>query len=165
MASADTPPDAPTKGRSPLVLVLIAVLAGTGGAAAAFTQADSLRAFVGGAPADAPDAADAPPPVEYGEFVEMAGVVVNPRGTDGRRYLMVKVGAEAEAAETLDRLTVLSPAATDAVIGLLARRSVAELADITRRDSLKEEVRVAFNDLLGEDGPVTRVYFTQYVLQ
>ena len=160
MASADDTPDAPKK-RSLLVPLLVAVLAGTGGAAAAITQGDALRQMVGGAPADSA----APPPAEYGEFVEMAGIVVNPRGTDGRRYLMVKVGAEAEDVATLDRLTVLGPAATDAVIGLLARRSVAELADITRRDSLKEEVRLAFNGLLGEDGPVTRVYFTQYVLQ
>ena len=163
MASAEDTPAAPKK-RGLLVPVLVAVLAATGGAAAAFTQADTLRQMVGGAPADAGGEA-ALPPVEYGEFVEMAGIVVNPRGTEGRRYLMVKIGAEAEAVETLDRLTVLTPAATDAVIGLLASRSVAELADITRRDSLKEEVRVAFNDLLGEDGPVTRVYFTQYVLQ
>ena len=163
MASSDDTPDAPKKGRSLLIPLVIAVLAGTGGAAAAITQGDALRQMVGGAPPDSSEAA--PPPAEYGEFVEMNGIVVNPRGTDGRRYLMVKVGAEAEEAATLERLTVLGPAATDAVIGLLARRSVAELADIARRDSLKEEVRVAFNELLGEDGPVTRVYFTQYVLQ
>ena len=163
MASAEDTPDAPKK-RGLLVPLLVAVLAGTGGAAAAITQGDALRQMVGGAPADS-TAEAAPPPVEYGEFVEMNGIVVNPRGTEGRRYLMVKVGAEAEDVATLDRLTVLGPAATDAVIGLLASRSVTELADITRRDSLKEEVRLAFNDLLGDDGPVTRVYFTQYVLQ
>ena len=159
--SAD-PDAAPKKGRSWLVLVLSAVVALTVGAAAAVAGGDLVRGALGAEPAD-PDAP--PPPPEFGEFMEMDGVVVNPRGTDGRRYLMVKVGAEAAEAATLERLDALRPAATDAVINLLTSRTVEELSDIARRDSLKEEVRTRFNEILGEDGPVTRVYFTQYVLQ
>ena len=95
----------------------------------------------------------------------MPGIVVNPLGTDGRRYLMVKVGVEADDAATLARLDEMSPAATDAVIGLMSAMRVEQLSDVARRDSLKEDVRRQFNAILGEDGPVTRVYFTQYVLQ
>lgn len=162
MSAAD-PAAEPAKGRrSLLVPALIAVLAGTGGAAAAFTQSDAIRQAVGGAPAGE---APAPAPTEYGEFVEMNTIVVNPRGTGGRRYLMVRVGVEAAEAKTLERLQVLTPAATDAVIDLLSGQTVGELSDIARRDSLKEGVRGRINEVLGEDGPVTRVYFTQYVLQ
>lgn len=165
MPSANDTPAAdetPKKGKRWLIPVVVAVLAGSAGAAA-FTQNDALRQSVGLA-ADS-TAAEAEAPVEYGEFFEMPGIVVNPRGTDGRRYFMVKVGVEAKEMETLDRLDVLGPAATDAVIDLMSKQGVEELSDISRRDSLKEAIRTRFNDLLGDDGPVSRIYFTQYVLQ
>ncbi len=78
---------------------------------------------------------------------------------------MVKVGVEAEDAKTLGRLDVLRPAAIDAVIGLLSEQSVETLTDITKRDSLKTQILDRFNEMLGEEGPVSRIYFTQYVLQ
>ena len=78
---------------------------------------------------------------------------------------MVKLGVEAESEKTLDRLKDIDPAARDAVLSLLAVQTVEELSDVARRDSLKEDIRAEFNRLLGEDGPVTQVYFTQYVLQ
>ncbi len=162
--SADAlPPDTPpTRSKTWLIPVLALVLGGAG--AAAVTQSDEIRASLLGAPVAA-DSTAPPPPVEFGEFTELDGIVVNPRGTDGRRYLMVKVGVEAEDAGTLKRLDALKPAATDAIIGMLSAQSVGVLGDITRRDSLKAELRARFNDMLGDDGPVSRVYFTQYVLQ
>ncbi|WP_420456783.1 flagellar basal body-associated FliL family protein [Rubrivirga sp.] len=163
-ADAPAPDAAPKRGKSWLIPVLALVLGGAG--AAAVTQSDEIRASVLGAPvAVAADSTAPPPPAEFGEFAELDGIVVNPRETDGRRYLMVKVGVEAEDAATLERLDALKPAAIDAVIGLLSAETVGVLGDIGRRDSLKAEVRNRFNQMLGEDGPVSRVYFTQYVLQ
>jgi len=160
MASAD-PDDAPKK-NGPLAPILALVV----GVAATFglTQFGPLAGILGTAPAAAA-VADTAPPVEYGEFTELDGIVVNPRGTDGRRYFMVKVGVEAEDAKTLARLDVLRPAAVDAVIGLLSEQSVETLTDITKRDSLKTQILDRFNEMLGEEGPVSRIYFTQYVLQ
>ncbi len=158
--SADSPDAAPPSKKRWLVPV-VALLLGAGGVLA-FTQPGILSGVTGGVPAA--QAAE-PKPVEFGEFAEMPGIVVNPMGTDGRRYLMVKVGAEAKDVGTLERLDEMSPAATDAVIDLLSGLRVDELTDIGRRDSLKESIRTRFNDILGKDGQVTRVYFTQYVLQ
>ncbi len=164
MPTADpaAPEAAPSSSKRWLIPVLALVL-GAGGAAA-FAQSDALRQSVGlaGAPAEE---ADAEVPVEYGEFTELDGIVVNPRGTDGRRYLMIRLGVEAAEAETLARLDLLRPAAVDAVIRLMSDQSIETLTDITQRDSLKEEIRTQFNTILGEDGPVSRVYFTQYVIQ
>ena len=131
-------PEAPTKGRSFLVPLLALIVGGVG--AFGFTQADTLRTMIGGAPSAAALAGEVP--IEYGEFAELDGIVINPADTDGRRYLMIKIGVEAEDAETLARLS-----------------------DITKRDSLKTEILDRFNRMLGEDGPVTRIYFTQFVLQ
>ena len=157
------PADAAPKKKSKLLPVVLAVTVATAGAATALTPRSVLYAAIGAVPADS--SATAAAAVPYGEFVEMDALVVNPQGTDGRRYLMARVGVEAAKPETLERFGVLGPAARDAVLGVLSRRTVAELSDIARRDSLKEEIRTVLNGILGEDGPLTRVYFTQYVLQ
>ncbi len=47
----------------------------------------------------------------------------------------------------------------------MSAESVDVLGDISRRDSLKAEIATRFNQMLGDDGPVSRIYFTQYVLQ
>ena len=90
---------------------------------------------------------------------------MNPAGTDGQRYLMVKVGVEAEKAKTLARLDLLRPAAVDAVISHLSEQPVERLVDVAQRDSLKAEIQSRFDEMLGDDGPLSRIYFTQYVLQ
>ena len=152
------------KGKPWLIPVVVAVLLGSGGAAAV-TQNDTLRQSVGLSVAAPDTSAAAAEPEEFGVFLDMDGIVVNPRDTDGRRYFMIRVGVEAEDQKTLDRLGELGPATTDAIIGLISEMTVDELADITLRDQIKDAVRDRFNAILGEDGPVTRIYFTQYVLQ
>ena len=149
-----------------LPVILAVVLAMGAGAGATLVPGSPLYAAgQPAAPAD-PAAADAPAPdAPFGEFVEMDAIVINPRGTGGRRYLMARVGVEAAEATTLERLDALGPAARDAILETLSRRSVEELGDIALRDSLKQDIRSSLNDILGEDGPVTRIYFTQYVLQ
>ena len=159
----ETDPPPAKKGKAWLVPLVAAVVLASAGAAAV-TQSDTLRQTVGLSVA-APDSSASDEPVEFGLFHEMTGVVVNPHGSDGRRYFMLRVGVEAEDQKTLDRFGDLTPAATDAIITLMAGRTVEELADISQRDALKDALKDQFNGLLGDDGPITRVYFTQYVLQ
>lgn len=145
----------------PVVLTLVAVVASAIGV---FTQRDRIEQMLGGAP-PAAAVTEVEPPVEFGQFAEMEGIVINPRDSNGRRYLMAKIGVEAESEKTLTRLEELGPAARDAILTILASQSSQQLSDITRRDSLKQEVRSALNGLLGDDGSVSRIYFTQFVLQ
>lgn len=146
----------------PVVLTLVAVVASAIGV---FTQRDRIEQMLGGAPPAAAAVTEVEPPVEFGQFAEMEGIVINPRDSNGRRYLMAKIGVEAESEKTLARLEELGPAARDAILTILASQSSQQLGDITRRDSLKQEVRGALNGLLGDDGSVSRIYFTQFVLQ
>lgn len=158
MADETAPEAKSSPVRKILLFVVFALVAAGGGGAAAYTQRAELGL------ADAPEA-ESEKPREFGAFAEMEGVVINPRGTSGQRYLMIKVGVEAEEEATLERLGDLSPAARDAVLTLLASQTVSELSDVTRRDSLKAEILDSFNRILGDDGPITQVYFTQFVLQ
>ncbi|MGB3544479.1 flagellar basal body-associated FliL family protein [Rubrivirga sp.] len=163
MSNSPDSQDAAAKSDAKKWLVPVAALTVGLLAALAVTRVPLFQQALGVVPAVA--AAETEEVIEFGVFAELDGIVVNPRGSDGRRYFMVKVGVEAEDQKTLDRLEEVKPAALDGVIALLSERSVAELTDVSQRDSLKVNVKQIIDNVLGDDGPLSRIYFTQYVLQ
>lgn len=155
-----------------LVLIPLALLTATAGGWLAYSQhawvthlaASTFSATSGlfGASSGAED--DAGAPVEYGLFMEMQGLVVNPSGTEGRRYLMAHIGFESDEQDALEELKDREIVVRDVILRLLGRRTVAELSASEQRAELKEELRTAVNDVL-QEGAIDRLYFTQYVLQ
>ncbi len=103
-------------------------------------------------------------PVEYGEFLELDNLIINPSGTDGTRYLMVKIAFESGEPAALEELTTKNVVVRDAILRFLQSKTVEELSAIDQREVIKEDLRIAMNDIL-EKGTITRLYFTQYVLQ
>ena len=152
------------KKKSKLLLILLPVvlLAAGGGLYLGFTQYARLAAAAAVLADDGGGAEEEP--VEFGEFLEVQGLIVNPAGTDGQRYLMVNLGLESSKASVLEELETKEVVVRDRVLRLLSQRSVEELADIGQREPLKDELRGAINRVL-ENGEVSRLYFTQYVLQ
>lgn len=110
------------------------------------------------------DTEEEAPSVEYGQFMELQGFIINPAGTDGTRYLMVNLGLESAEGSVLEELKEKEVVVRDTVLKLLSQRTVEELADISLRAQLKQELRDAVNGVLRK-GKIDRVYFTQYVLQ
>lgn len=156
--------DATPKKKSKLLLILLPVmlLAGGGGLYLGFTQYARLAAAAAVLADDAGTAEEEP--VEFGEFLEVQGLIVNPAGTDGQRYLMINIGLESNKGSVLEELEEKEIVVRDRVLRLLSQRTVEDLADIGLREPLKDELRGAINRVL-ENGEVTRLYFTQYVLQ
>lgn len=142
----------------PVVALTIGVLGSL-----AVTRVPFFQQALGLVPAAA--VAETEQPIEFGLFTELEPIVVNPRGSNGRRFLMVKVGVETETQETIDRLEEVMPVTVDRAIAIFSALDVRELTDISRRDSLKDAVQTSIDEILGDNGPVSRVYFTQYVLQ
>ena len=103
-------------------------------------------------------------PLEYGEFTELDNLIINPTGTDGKRYLMVKIGFESSEPAALEELTTKDIVVRDAIVRFLSSQSVPDLAAIEKRDSLKTGLRKRINRIL-EEGKISRLYFTQYVIQ
>ncbi len=100
----------------------------------------------------------------YGLFMEIPDLIVNPTGTDGRRYLMTSLGIESGDQAVLDEIKLKEVVIRDAVINTLAARSVTELAAIDNRNALKDQLKGKINGLLSA-GEIKHLYFTQYVLQ
>lgn len=159
MADANAP-DAPDaveappkkKGKLLLFLPVVALLLGGGGGYYQYQKA--------AAPAE-DEVEEAP--VEYGAFTNLPGFIVNPAGSGGRRYLMVDLALEAADEATIEEVTSREVVLRDAVVAILAGRTVEQLASIADRPALKDSLKSRVNEIL--EGDVDRLYFTQYVLQ
>ncbi len=103
-------------------------------------------------------------PIEFGEFMELSNIIVNPADSEGRRLLMLSVGMETAESSILETVTAREMVVRDTIIKILGTRTVDELANIESRTALKDEIRLAVNGILTE-GEINRMYFTQYVLQ
>lgn len=165
--SPDAVTDAPKRGRWRMLLLLIPVvlLPAVGGGYIAYEQYPHLLATATSFGFGTDDAeADADKPIEYGQFIELEGLIVNPAGTDGKRYLMVNIGLEGPSEDVLAEVQSREVVVRDTILKVLGRRSVTELSDVALRNELKAEILDAVNAITRK-GKIDRMYFTQYVLQ
>lgn len=135
-------------------------MASAGGIAIAYTQTETLDRVV----AEARDWIDSDEgEVEYGEFHEISGMVINPADSEGRRYLAVDIGLEGDP-EAIEEIEQHEVVVQDEINNVLSEYPASRLGDISQRDSIREHLRESVNEALLEH-EVDRLYFTQYVLQ
>lgn len=150
-----------------LIVALVAVLL-PGGAGVYLTYSNYERfaamAMAAGINIGTEDAEEQHEPEEYGQFMQLTDMVINPSGSSGKRYLLVSLGLESQNPLTLEEITVKEVVVRDTILKVLGHQTVDELSDINRRSELKQELRDAVNAVIHE-GQVDRMYFTQFVLQ
>ncbi len=100
----------------------------------------------------------------YGSFTRMEGLVVNPSGSDGTRYLATSIAFESKSEGVRAEIENKKVVVKDAILTLLSEQTAEELSDPERRDDLKKELLETTNRILN-DGTVDRLYFTEFVLQ
>lgn len=100
-----------------------------------------------------------------GPIMQMEDIVVNPAGSLGRRFLVVKVALELMGEHVQEDVVQQMPLINDGLIKLLASKNVEYLSNVAVRDSLREEMRLAINDRLPGGEGVSRLYFTGFILQ
>lgn len=91
-------------------------------------------------------------------------IVLNPAGTGGTRFLMVTAAFELSDAKHAETLKSRDAELRDRLLGLLARKSVEQLADATLRDQLRSEVLATVAPMLPPKS-LRRVLFPQFVIQ
>lgn len=150
-----------------VAVILVAVGAGAGAAYLFFPQVTAMITGTEVAAQEVADAEDAKP-VEYGEFMELTGFMVNPGDTGGRRALMANVGLEAPDPAILEAVTAKEIVIRDRILSKLGKLSSRELADVSIRDSIKLDMLDEINRVIDteeEDDLLTRLYFTAFILQ
>ena len=91
-------------------------------------------------------------------------LIVNPAGTEGRRFLSTSIGFETTSGETSDLLTEREAIIRDALITILSSQTIPELSDFKQRERLRKLIKLRVEKLLKTD-QITAVYFTEFVLQ
>ncbi len=91
-------------------------------------------------------------------------LVINPAFSGGERYLVLSLVFISDTKETQKEIEQKLPLIQDNLNTLLSQKGVWWYSNSENREGLREEIRVAVNQLL-RTGKVTRVLFTKYVIQ
>ena len=121
--------------------------------------------FFGNSPSEASAPVEETGYGEVGPIIQLNELVVNPAGSMGRRFLVVKIALELLDVAVQKELDQQMPLINDGLIRLLSSKNVEYLSNVAARDTLREEVRVVINDRLPSQDGVTNVFFTGFVLQ
>jgi flagellar basal body-associated protein FliL len=95
---------------------------------------------------------------------EIDNLVVNPRDTQGTRFLVVGLAIRMADGSTPQQMLSSDPDVRDAVLGLLSAMTVEELSDPATRESLKVRIKDAMEVVIGK-GRIGTVLIPQFVLQ
>lgn len=80
------------------------------------------------------------------------------------RYLKIKIEFEMASPEVKSELDARQAPLRDAILVLLTTKTLQEIQDLQGKNQLREEILAAVNKIL-PPGKVTRVYFTDFVVQ
>jgi flagellar protein FliL len=157
------------KKKSPMLIIVLLVCVVAGGGAGAFVAAPML--FGSDASVEAAGEAVGEPPSGRASGREgppilyaIDNLVLNPKGTNGTRFLMVSAAFELSDGRVADQIRSREPEIRDILIRTFGQRTVEELADLDQREQLREDVRQVLEDRL-QRGSIRRVYLPQFVIQ
>lgn len=108
--------------------------------------------------------AEAAKPVEYGQFTTITDLLINPKDSGGKRFLVISLGVETKSSGVIAELEQKDIVVRDAILQILSARTAEELSSIALREALKQEILERLNVIL-QKGDIDRLYFTQYLLQ
>lgn len=100
---------------------------------------------------------------ESGKFLfSVDEVIINPMGTDGKRFLLASVGfdlkTEVEKKEIEEKVILVK----DAINSVLSSKTILQLNDIGYKDTLKLEIKKKLKE---KSIKVNDVYFSKYIIQ
>jgi flagellar FliL protein len=94
----------------------------------------------------------------------MEAFIVNVADSNGDRYLKLVVQLEVSDPSTIAELDQLKPRLRDSILDLLTSKPYKDLIDPAGKQRLREDIAGRVNNALTK-GKVTKVYFTEFVMQ
>ncbi len=95
---------------------------------------------------------------------QLSELIVNPAGSQGKRYLVVEISLELESESAILLVEKNIQKVKHNVNESLAARTVEQLVQYREREVLRMEIRNVINQSIGENS-VRNLYFTKYVMQ
>ncbi|PWN05183.1 flagellar basal body-associated FliL family protein [Rhodohalobacter mucosus] len=99
-----------------------------------------------------------------GYYFEMDNIIINPKNSNGQRYLIVSLAFEFDKSSDVAQAEKMKVEIVDRVNLLMIQKTTDELSSLEKRDAIKNELITAMNDLLGKSA-VRNLFFTKYVIQ
>ncbi len=96
---------------------------------------------------------------------EMDSIIVNLRGTEGRRYLKATIVFALKENSLVKELNAQKLVLTDTLIMLLSSKKIEDIDGSEKKRQLKREIRDEVNNLLGMKDAVMQVLFTEFIIQ
>ncbi len=139
-----------------MVVVVLVLLVGAGVGMALFLKQRSV--------AEEKKRSAAQVMAAIGPVWPMDSIIVNLADAGGERYLKVTMLLEVATPEATKELDLVKPKIKDTIIDLLSSKTYADLADNAGKQRLRDEVILRANSILTQ-GKVTKVYFTEFIIQ
>lgn len=94
----------------------------------------------------------------------IANMIVNPAGSNGSRFLLVDLAVSLSSPDAVTELETRDAAVRDEILLLFGSKTVQELADVSNRAALKEEIKSVISGLL-TTGSAREIFFPRFVIQ
>lgn len=91
-------------------------------------------------------------------------IIVNPAATGGSRFLSVSVSFDLGSADQVAEFKTKEPVIRDALITILASKTVGQLTDPREKEIIRVQIRKRVMQLMATE-ELAGVYFTDFVLQ
>lgn len=149
-----------------IILPLVALLLGGGGGwfAGSKMTASQYKQKAALEPTAAEGEVTKDPNAMVGDMFKIDPFVVNLNEPRGNRYLKTTIQLEMDSPELRTELERRQAQLQDVILALLTSKSSKELQALEGKFRLREELLSRINALL-VNGAVTRVYFTEFVIQ
>ena len=99
-----------------------------------------------------------------GYYFEMDNIIINPKNSNGQRYLIVSLAFEFDKSSDVAQAEKMKVEIVDRVNLLMIQKTTDELSSLEKRDDIKNELIGAMNEVLGKSA-VRNLFFTKYVIQ
>ncbi|QQS35485.1 MAG: flagellar basal body-associated FliL family protein [Ignavibacteriales bacterium] len=103
--------------------------------------------------------------VELGKFIFLVeDVIVNPAGTEGKRFLLTTVGFDIATEEEMKELQSKEVLVKDMVISKLSSKDIVQLNNSAYRDTIRTELSSEIKRLIPRVN-INNIYFSKYIFQ
>jgi len=105
-----------------------------------------------------------PEPEKIGQLYMVDGVMLNPAGTKGARFLRVSAALETMDGLLLGELEQRDVQIRDIMITELGAHTIRELMDPVSKEEIRQSIIAKINSLL-KRGRLTNLYYLDYIVQ
>lgn len=91
-------------------------------------------------------------------------LIINPAHSGGAKFLLTTIGVEVPSTETLQEIQNKEVIVRDILNTVLGSKNLEELSDISRRDTIRQEILKEIAKKLRLGKP-TNVYFSKFIIQ